>query len=245
MTSRSARACSRGAAAAACWAAGLGTLVPAAMAAEPAPLLYFFQAEELEYRVTDGDDSVNWEAQGWVGGDVNRAWFKTEGEALVDSGVEAAEIQALYSRQISDFFDAQVGVRYDFEPDPERAFAVFGVQSLSPYFFEIDAAGFVSEDGDLSARFEAEYELLITQQLVLQPSLEVNFAAQEVEELGIGSGVNDVELGLRLRYEIEREFAPYIGVNWERNLGETADFARDEGEDVDNLSFVTGIRFWF
>lgn len=245
MTSRSACARSRGAAAVAGWAAGVATLVPTAMAAEPTPLLYFFQAEEFEYRVTDGDDSFNWDAQGWVGGDVNRAWFKTEGEVPVDGGVEGAEIQALYSRQISDFFDAQVGVRYDFEPDPERAFAVFGVQGLAPYFFEIDAAGFVSEDGDLSARFEAEYELLIAQQLVLQPSLEVNFAAQEVEELGIGSGVNDVELGLRLRYEIEREFAPYIGVNWERDLGETADFARDEGEDVDNLSFVAGVRFWF
>ena len=246
MKSRLARARIRGAVAVLV-GMGVGTINPwsETKAAEPSPLFYFFQAEEFEYRLTDGDHGFNWDAQGWVGGDDNKAWFKTEGAVPFNDGVEEAEIQALYSRRISNFFDAQIGVRYDFEPDPERAFGVFGVQGLAPYFFEIDTAAFVSEDGDVSARFEAEYELLITQQMVLQPSLEFNLAAQEVEELGIGSGFNDIELGLRLRYEIEREFAPYIGVSWERALGRTADFARDDGEDVDELSFVTGVRFWF
>lgn len=245
MKSTTMGACVRGAASVLGLSIIGGGLWPQAMAAEESPLFYFFQAEEFEYRLTDGEHSFNWDAQGWVGGDDNKFWVKTEGEVLFEDGVEEAEIQALYSRRISDFFDAQVGVRYDFDPDPERAFGVFGVQGLAPHFFEIDAAGFVSEDGDVSARVEAEYDVLITQQLVLQPSLELNFAAQEVEALGIGSGVNDVELGLRLRYEVEREFAPYVGMNWRRDIGRTADFTRNEGESVDDLSFVTGIRFWF
>jgi copper resistance protein B len=116
---------------------------------------------------------------------------------------------------------------------------------VAPYFFDVTAQLFVSEDGDFSARLEAEYDLLITQKLILQPVAEVNVSAQRVRELDVGPGFNDVELGLRLRYEVVREFAPYIGVNWERKLGETADIARDHGEDASDVSFVTGVRFWF
>ncbi|ANK82080.1 MAG: copper resistance protein CopB [Rhizobiales bacterium NRL2] len=205
----------------------------------------FLQVERFEYRATDGKDLLNWEAQGWAGTDTNKAWLKTEGEKLVGGKVEDAEVQLLYSRMIAPFWDLQVGARYDIRPDPSRGFAVFGVQGFAPYFFEVDAAGFVSEDGDVSARIEAEYELLLTQRLILQPSAELNFAVQEVERLGIGRGLSDVELGLRLRYEIVREFAPYVGVSWERKVGRTADFARREGEDVDSLALVAGVRFWF
>ncbi|MEN2980498.1 copper resistance protein B [Tistrella bauzanensis] len=216
-----------------------------AQSAEPGQLFTFFQAEQFEYRANDGQDSLNWDAQGWIGNDDHKAWLKTEGEKPTDGQLEKGEIQLLYSRRISDFFDAQAGVRYDLEPGPERGFGVFALQGLAPYWFEVDASAFVSNKGELSARFEAEYDLLITQKLILQPTAEVNLAAQSVRERGIGSGINDVELGLRLRYEIERSFAPYIGISWERKIGETADFARDEGEDIDNLSFVTGIRFSF
>lgn len=205
----------------------------------------FFQAEQLEHRWNDGANTLNWEAQGWVGGDVNRAWLKTEGEQVLDDTLEEAEVQLLYSRLIGPFWDLQAGGRYDFRPNPSRFFGVLGVQGLAPYFFEIDAAAFLSEDADVSARVELEYELLLTQRLIAQPLVELNFAIQEVEELGIGSGVNDVELGLRLRYEIIREIAPYVGVNWLRKLGETADFARDEGESVDTFALLAGIRFWF
>jgi copper resistance protein B len=103
----------------------------------------------------------------------------------------------------------------------------------------------VSEKGDLSARLEAEYDLLITQRLVLQPKAELAVAAQRVPELGVGSGLNDIELGLRLRYEFSREFAPYVGVHWERKVGETARLAREEGEQADSLWVVAGLRFWF
>jgi copper resistance protein B len=212
---------------------------------EEEPLFYFFQVEEFEYRANDNQDTFNWDAQGWIGGDFNKLWLKTEGEQPIEGRLEEAEIQALYSRKISDFFDAQVGIRYDFAPDPERTFAVVGIEGLAPYFFEIDAAAFVSNKGEISGRFKAEYDILLTQKLVLQPKFEMNVAVQEVEERGIGSGVNDVELGLRLRYEIVREFAPYVGVDWTRDLGQTADFSRAEGEDVNTLSFVAGVRFWF
>lgn len=208
-------------------------------------ILTFFQAERLEYRLNDGKDSLFWDAQGWVGEDYNKLWLKTEGEKTFGGALHEAEVQVLYSRMIAPFWDIQAGGRFDVRPLPQRGYGVLGVQGLAPYFFEVDAAGFVSHKGDVSARLKGEYELLLTQKLILQPSVELNIAAQEVRELGIGTGLNDVELGLRLRYEIVREFAPYIGLSWTRKIGETADFARDEGEDVDTLAFVAGIRFWF
>ncbi|WP_137390400.1 copper resistance protein B [Rhodoligotrophos defluvii] len=206
---------------------------------------YRVMVDQLEARIHDGRDGYLWDAQGWYGGDIDKLWIKTEGEGSFGEKTEEAEVQALWSRAITPWFDFQAGIRYDFRPDPERGHLVLGLQGLVPYEFEVDAAAFVSDEGDVSARFEAEYDLLITQRLILQPRAEVNLAAQEVRELGIGSGINDIELGLRLRYEFAREFAPYVGVEWERKLGETADFARDEGEGVDDLFFVTGVRIWF
>lgn len=205
----------------------------------------FFQAEEFEYRLNDGADTFYWEAQGWLGGDTNKAWLKTRGEQVINGALEQAEIQLLYSRNVADFWDFQVGVRHDFEPQPNRTFGAIGFHGLAPYFFEVDTAMFVSEKGEVSARLEGEYELLLTQRLILQPKFETNLAVQEVRERGIGSGFNDVELGLRLRYEITRKFAPYIGVSWEKALGQTADFVRGEGGDTSVVSFVGGIRFWF
>jgi copper resistance protein B len=146
-------------------------------------------------------------------------------------------------------FSFQVGGRYqrvsDKRSDHSRGFGVLGVQGLAPYWFNIEPALFISQDGDVSARLEAEYELLLTQRLIAQPRLEVNVAAQEVKKFGVGQGFNDVELGLRLRYEIRRQFAPYIGVSWTRLLGDTADLARQEGSQVDNLAFVVGVRIWY
>ncbi|MBI1735360.1 MAG: copper resistance protein B [Candidatus Rokubacteria bacterium] len=205
----------------------------------------FFEAEQLEYRLGGGADSLNWEAQGWLGGDYNKAWLKTQGASVTGGDVERAELQLLYSRTIAPSWDLQVGGRYDARPDPSRGYGVLGVQGLAPYFFEVDAAAFVSNEGDLSARLEAEYELLLTQRLIAKPSVELNFAVQEVRELEIGSGLSDVELGFRLRYEIVREVAPYIGVAWERKVGRTADLARRAGEEVDDVKLLVGVRFWF
>ncbi len=218
---------------------------PDPAAGEEARLVTFIEADQLEFRVRDGDDAFAWEAQGWMGGDYDKVWLKTQGESVIDGAVERAEMQLLYSRAATAFWDVQIGMRYDRDPDPARGYAVLGIQGLAPYFFEVDAAAFVSNKGDVSGRLEAEYELLITQRLIAKPSAELNVAVQDVEELGVGSGVSQVELGLRLRYEIVRELAPYVGVSWESKVGPTADIARRAGSDVDDLAFVTGVRLWF
>jgi len=207
-------------------------------------LFTFFQMDQNEVRLGEHDGYV-FEAQGWVGNDDHKAFLKAEGETEFGEEVEAAEVQVLYSRLVSDFFDAQAGIRYDFEPHPSRAYAVLGLQGLAPQFFEVDAALFLSEKADVSARLEAEYELLITQRLVLQPLVELNISFQDVDELDLGAGPTDVEFGLRLRYEFFREFAPYIGVAYERDLFDTAEITREHGGDVDALSFVAGIRLFF
>jgi copper resistance protein B len=218
---------------------------PDGAAAEGPRLLSFIEADQLEYRASGGEDRVSWRAQGWIGGDDHKAWFKTQGNKVIDGAVERAEWQLLYSRAITAFWDVQVGARYDVKPDPSRGYAVVGVQGLAPYFFDVDAAAFLSDEGDMSARIEAEYEWLLTQRLIAKPFVELNAAVQDVPELGVGSGLSDVELGLRLRYEIMREVAPYVGVSWECKVGPTADLARRGGTDVDDAAVVAGIRLWF
>ncbi len=166
-----------------------------------------------------------------------------------DSFCSCLESLARLSRTFAPFWDLQVEVRQDVlfgsGPDRDRTFAVLGVEGLAPYWFEVTPALFISDDGDVSTRFTATYDLLLTQRLIAQPRVEVNAAAQDARKYGVESGFNDVELGLRLRYEIRRELAPYIGVSWLRKLGDTADLAREEGDDVDALGVVVGIRVWF
>lgn len=202
-------------------------------------------AERLEYQARDGHDAVLWDLQGWTGGDLHKAWIKAEGERLESEGTESSELQGLYSRAVLPYWDLQVGLRHDFRPGPSRSYAVIGLQGLAPYRFEVDAAAFVSEEGDISLRAESEYDLLITQRLILQPRLEVNIAFSDVPELEIGSGFTDVEAGLRLRYEIYREFAPYVGIEYARLLGDTGDLAKRAGEDAGGWSMVFGLRAWF
>lgn len=201
--------------------------------------------DRLEYRMAKGADGYHWEGEGWIGGDINRFAFKTEGEGDVGGRLESAEVQALYSRAIDPWFNLQAGLRHDFGPDPDRTYAVIGVEGLAPYWFELDAQAFLSTKGDAHLRLEASYDQRITQRLILQPAAEVNIAAQDVPELGIGSGLSDIELGLRLRYEFTREFAPYVGLNWEGKLGDSARFTRAEGDGPSATSLVMGVRFWF
>lgn len=203
-----------------------------------------FTLERLEARIADGADHYLWDAQGWYGGDIDKLWLKSEGEGAFGSDVESAEVQMLWSHAIGPWFDLQAGARYDFEPD-SRAHAVFGVQGLAPYMFEVDAAAFLSDRGDLTARIEAEYDQRLTQRLILQPRAELSLSAQAVPERDLGSGLTATEAGLRLRYEILREFAPYVGVAYEAKLGDTADIARAGGEDPDGISLVIGLRAWF
>ena len=206
----------------------------------------YVQGDRFEYGSGNGNPHLLWDAQGWYGGDIHKLWVKIKGDVLLDGGeVEDAEVQALYSRALTPFFGFQAGVRHDIEPGPERTYGVIGLQGLAPYMIEVDAAAFVSNKGDVSARVELEYDLLITQRLIVQPRAEVNVAFKDVPERGIGSGLSSAEVGLRLRYEIKREFAPYIGVSWSRAVSTTADFNRAAGEDPSIVSFVAGIRFWF
>lgn len=208
----------------------------------------FFLMDQLESRFTrKGADALQFNGYGWVGGDYNRVWIKPEGTKIYDGAWEDVDVQLLYGRLIAPFWDLQAGVRYSQASSggPPRASAVLGVQGIAPYWFDVEAALFISNRGEVSARLDLEYDFLLTQRLILQPRLETNIAIQEVKELGIGQGVNDLELGLRLRYEIRREFAPYIGVAWTSKFGQAADFARAQGDAVRQLNFVVGVRFWF
>lgn len=202
--------------------------------------------DQLELAIRDGRDGISWEdVQFWYGGDIDRLVIKSQGEATLGEGVETAEVQALWSHAIDPWFNLQAGLRYDFRPRPDRAYLVLGVQGLAPYWFEIDGALFLSEKGDLSARVEGEYDLRVTQRLILQPRVELDLALQDVPELRVGGGLSTVEAGLRLRYEFVPEFAPYVGVQYERAFGDTADFRRLAGEDVGGWSLVLGIKAWF
>lgn len=204
-----------------------------------------FMLDRFEVRSQDGDDLQSWEAQINARTDYQGMAFKTSGERPHNGPTESAEHQLLYQRLVSEFFDAQFGIRHDNQPGPSRTYAVAGLQGLAPYWFEVDANLFLSDEGDASARIEAEYDLLLTQRLVLQPSAELTVAFSDDEDIGVGSGLSSAEVGIRLRYEISRKFAPYVGVNWEKSFGDTADFARADGEDTEVGSWVIGVSAWF
>lgn len=204
----------------------------------------FLLFDRLEY----GRDGLHWDLLGWRGGDLHRWWFKSEGAQSTRGRGGEADLQLLRGRLISPFLDLQYGLRYEGQwgdGTRGRAFAVIGLQGLAPYRYEIEPALFLSQDGDVSARFTATYDMLLTQRLILQPRLETNLALQKVERFGVGSGLNDLELALLLRYEIRREFAPYIGLSWRNSFGDTARFRRREGEDPHQLRLVFGVRAWF
>ncbi|MBI1402788.1 MAG: copper resistance protein B [Porphyrobacter sp.] len=206
--------------------------------------VFWFQGDRLEAQVREGEDIYLWDIQGYYGGPTQRLWFKSEGEGEWRSAPDDAEVQALYSRAVAPFWDLQAGIRHDIA-GPDTTHAVIGVQGLAPYMFEVDAALFVSHRGDLTARIEAEIDQRITQRLILQPRVEANLSAQDIPLLGIGAGLDQIEAGARLRYEIRREFAPYIGLEQSWRTGRSATLARARGEDPSATSFIAGIRFWF
>jgi copper resistance protein B len=192
-----------------------------------------------------GDDNTqHWDAQAWYGSDRNRLWLKSAGTR--DEGHTGhAELQTLYSRAISPFFDAQIGVRHDLQPHPSRDWLVLGLQGLAPYFFDTEATLFIGESGRSALRLKAEHDLLLTQRLILSPELEANFYGEDDAAAHVGSGLSDLEFGVRLRYEIQRELAPYIGVAWSRQFGDTADLTRARGEDSQQAIWLIGVRAWF
>lgn len=207
-------------------------------------LASFFLLDQFEYQDADEGSTLSWDASGWIGGDIDRFWFRSEGERT--NGVtEDAELQLLYGHAIGPWWDVVAGVRQDFKPESPQTWAAFGVQGMALYAFEAEATAFVGEGGQTAARLEGDYDILLTNRLILQPTGELNFYGKNDPQRGIGSGLASAEVGLRLRYEIVREFAPYIGVTWNRSFGNTADMARDEGEDREEARLVAGIRMWF
>ena len=222
-------------------ALAMATALPA-LAAEGDPV-YNYTLIEADIAEIDDETVGAFDAQGWVGGDYNRFWWKAEGE-FADGDFEDAEVQALYSRYISKFWDAQIGVRYDLEPKGET-YGVIGLQGLAPYFFEVDAAAFVSSSGDVSARFEATGELLFTQRLILEPGIALDFYAEDDLSRQIGSGLATAEYSAQLRYEFTREFAPYVELAYEEAYGDTADFQRLETGSADDTVFKVGLRNMF
>jgi copper resistance protein B len=206
-------------------------------------VFYHLLFDQLEGRF-GRDSSFRWEGEGWAGTDMNRIVLKTEG--TVSKGVmEEGDQELLYARPISTYFNLQGGLRYDLDSAPGRGWAAFGIEGLAPLFFHVSATGYVSDRGHLAAKLEGNYDLLLTQTLILQPQLEMNFYSKDDPARMIGAGLSDLDTGLRLRYEITRKLAPYIGVTYENKFGDTARFARLVGEPSSDMRFSAGIRIWF
>jgi copper resistance protein B len=200
--------------------------------------------DQLELQTGKGAATGSWDTRGWIGGDVNRFWFRTEGDAG-SGGVSEGQAHALIGRAIHRWWDVVAGVRQDFRPGPARTWAAVGIQGLAPYWFEVEATAYVGAAGRTHFRFETEYELLLTNRLVLQPLVEVEIYGKDDPERHIAAGLSSAETGVRVRYEVRREFAPYVGVTWHRKLFGTADLAKAAGKDAGGARFTTGVRVWF
>jgi copper resistance protein B len=203
-----------------------------------------FLVDRLEWQDAREGAALDWEFNGWIGGDIDRLLIRSEGERTAGR-LDHAEIQALWGHAITPWWDLVAGVRQDFKPGSPQTWAAFGIQGSALYGFEVQATAFAGENGQTAARLEGEYDILITNRLILQPRAEINFHGKNDPSRGVGAGLSDTELGLRLRYEIRREFAPYIGVTWNRNYANTADYARADGDSPSETRFLVGVRMWF
>jgi copper resistance protein B len=197
--------------------------------------------DQLEWR--EGD-ALAWEAQGWYGGDYNKLWIKTQGER-VKGATLGSSTDILLDRVVTRWWDLQAGARQDFGKGPARTWLALGVQGLAPYWIDTEATVYAGEEGRTAARLKASWDLLLTQRLILQPYSEVNLYGKADPQRQVGSGVSDLEISFRLRYEVRRQVAPYVGVGWFRRFGETAQLARRAGEGTDDVEIVAGLHVWF
>lgn len=207
----------------------------------PSGMLLIDQLEAFHGRDANGQ---SWEAQAWYGSDSDKLWLRSEGERGRGK-LEDGNLEVLWNHNISTFWGSQLGVRHDLGEGPARSWMAFGVQGLAPYWFELEATGYVGASGRTAVRLRAEYEMLFTQRLILQPEAEINLYGKSDRQRRLGSGVSDIQFGLRLRYEIRRQFAPYLGVNWVRRVGTSADYARQDQQPVLDRQIVAGFRIWF
>jgi copper resistance protein B len=204
----------------------------------------YFLLDRLEVWGADPGTGVSWDALGWIGTDLDRLWLRTDGER-VDGATEAADVELLYGRAVARWWDLIGGIRHDFGEGPSQTFAGVGVIGLAPQWFEIEATAYVGESGQTAARVEIEYDMLLTNRLIAQWQAEADLYGKDDAQRGLGSGLSSLEAGLRVRYEFTRRFAPFIGVVWERAYGGTADFRREQGDDIDDTRLVAGLRVWF
>ena len=211
-------------------------------AVHDAALTYFVLLDRLEWQRGDSN-GVTFDSGGWLGGNRNRLWFRAEGDFGPGGGDGDAHV--FYGRQVSRWWDLVAGVRQDVGAGPNRTWAAVGLQGLAPYWFEVEATLYLGTSGRTQARVEVEYELLVTNRVILQPRLELQVAGRSDPSQGIGAGLNTTDAGLRLRYEIKRELAPYVGIDWTTRWGQTADFATAAGERRSEARVVTGLRLWF
>jgi len=202
------------------------------------PLRTMFLMDRFEVLNNDENTRV-WEGSFYIGYDMDKLYLYSDGEATTD-GLESSQSELVYSRAIAPFWDAQIGLAYDKNANASKTWAEIAISGLAPYWFETRAALLVNGDGNVGLRLDAEYEALITQKLILTPSLEADFYTKDDAELGLGSGLSNIEAGLRLRYEFIREFAPYVGVTWEKTFGNTRDY-----NPINETNFLVGVRFWF
>jgi copper resistance protein B len=200
--------------------------------------------DQLEVFHGSAANGQAWEAEGWYGNDIDKLWLRTEGERSAGK-LEDADLEAFWNRNVTAFWSTQLGLRHDFGEGPSRTWAAVGVQGMSAYWFELEATAYVGASGRSAARLRAEYELPLTQRLFLQPEAEVNLYGKNDPARRIGSGLSDLQFGVRLRYEIDRQFAPYIGVSWIRRIGATADFAREDFQSPLDRQVMAGVRLWF
>ncbi|KWS18322.1 copper resistance protein CopB [Pseudomonas syringae pv. syringae] len=204
----------------------------------------YFLADKLEWQDANDGSALAWDLSGWIGGDIDRLLLRSEGERT-NGKTEEAEIQALWGHSISPWWDVVAGARQDFKPGAPQTWAAFGLHGQAISDLDIEATAFIGEAGQTAARLEADYDLQLTNNLVLQPTAELNFYGKNDPQRGNGSGLSTSEFGLRLRYEITPQFAPYVGVSWDRSYGKTADYAREDDEDTQDARLVVGVRMWF
>lgn len=200
--------------------------------------------DQLEYRNTAEGNALVWDAEGWYGGDTNKVWLRSEGERVAVT-TQNARADLLWDHTFARWWSVQAGGRQDFGAGPGRTWAAVGVRGLAPYWFSTEATFYVGEQGRTAVRLKSEYELLLTQRLILQPEGEANLYGKSDPARKLGSGLSDLELGLRLRFEVRREFAPYIGIVWSRQFAGTADRVREFGGNPSDVQFVAGVRAWF
>ncbi len=223
---------------------GASILSPAFAGMPDDPIVTKLMIDKFEVGNADGENPLGWEGGFWIGKDLNKLYFKTEGER-VGGETEGSESQLLLSRAVHPFWDLQGGIRHDTTPDANRTYATIGLQGVTPFYIETDASLSIGENEQVKLNASFEYEMMLTQRWVLIPEVEFNAYAKNDMEMGIGSGLSDIEASIRLGYEIKREFMPYIGFNWGKKFGRTADFAEADGEDASESMFVVGISAWY